>query len=320
MLARVADSLYWMSRYLERAEHTARLLDVNLHGQLDQQRDLSGRQWERVLKSLTVPVTEAALRDPAGMVERLIFDPTARHSVVGCIGLARQNAREVREQISTEMWEQLNRLYLHIQRLSRYEASEGQRYEFFQLIKQGSHLFRGIAGATLSREEGWHFIELGRYLERVTGTVNLLDAHVVDYREAADGPAAADQYQEWVGLLKSCTALEAYWRVHTANIQPEKAAAFLLLDAEFPQSVRFGVEAVQSSLDSLAESVPNLKRSDVHRRVGKVLSALSFDSIEEIVARDMHAFLTNIRVGCSDVHHAVYLGCITYPIDQALIV
>ena len=320
MLARVADSLYWMARYLERAEHTARLLDVNLHGQVDQKREITDRRWALVLKSLAIPHADDSLEEPERVVDRLIFDPTRRQSVVSCITAARKNAREVREQISTEMWEQLNKLFLYVQTSQARGISEGLRYEFFQEIKQGSHLFHGITSTTLSREEGWYFIQLGRYLERVTATVNLLDAHVIDYREALDASGAADQYLEWVGLLKSCTALEAYWRVHTANIQPEKAAAFILLDRDFPHSVRFGVETVKVSLEALAEDIPNLKRSDARRRVGKLLSALSFDSFEEIVARDMHAFLGSIRTGCADVHNAVYVGCITYPIDHALIV
>ena len=233
MLSRVADSLYWMSRYLERAEHTARVLDVNLHGGLDQRPESSRPRWGRVLQSLSVPVTGAALDDPQSTIDRLTFDPAHPSSVVACIVSARQNAREVREQISTEMWEQLNRMFLHVQR-TKQRSSDAQAYEFFQVIKQGSHLFQGITSTTLSREEGWYFIQLGRYLERVTATVNLLDAHLAPHAgEPLDPMASADQYLEWVGLLKSCGALEAYWRVHTANIVAHKGTAFLLLDRDF---------------------------------------------------------------------------------------
>jgi len=317
MLSRVADSLYWMSRYLERAEHTARVLDVNLHARLDQKPDTSGRRWARVTRSLSLPGTMVE-SEPLAVVERLAFDRAEPNSVVSCIVSARQNAREVREQISTEMWEQLNRLYLHVLRAQRGGSTDGQTYEFFQVIKQGSHLFQGITSSTLSREEGWYLIELGRYIERVTGIVNLLDAHFLDYRESSDPDSSADQYLEWVGLLKSCTALEAYWRVHTANILPERGAAFLILDPDFPHSVRFGIDRMRGSLEALAAEIPGLRRSDVHRRVGKLLSSVSYDSIEEIVARDMNAFLGGIRAGCEQVHDAVYRTCISYPIDHAL--
>jgi uncharacterized alpha-E superfamily protein len=318
MLSRVADSLYWMSRYLERAEHTARVLDVNLHGGLDQRPESSLPRWARVLKSLSVSVSERSLEDPQALIDRLTFDPGHPSSVVSCIVSARQNAREVREQISTEMWEQLNRMYLHVQR-TRQRTSDGQAYEFFQGIKQGSHLFQGITSTTLSREEGWYFIQLGRYLERVSATVNLLDAHLAPpIGEPLDPMASADQYLEWVGLLKSCAALEAYWRVHTANIVAHKGTAFLLLDADFPHSVRFGIDTVRASLDALSTEIPALKRNDVHRRLGKLLSALSFDPIEEIVGRDVQIFLANIRAGCRDVHAAIYETCISYPVDHAV--
>lgn len=317
MLSRVADSLYWMSRYLERAEHTARVLDVNLHGGLDQRRDPSNQRWGRVLKSLSVPLSEDGLEDPQPLIDRLTFEPTHPSSVVNCIITARQNAREVREQISTEMWEQLNRMYLHVQR-TQQRATDGRTYEFFQLIKQGSHLFQGITSTTLSREEGWYFIHLGRYLERVTATVNLLDAHLAVQGEPRDPIASADQYLEWVGLLKSCAALEAYWRVHTANIVARKGTEFLLLDADFPHSVRFGLDTVRAALDALSSEIPALKRSDVHRRLGKLLSALSFDPVEEIVGRDVQLVLGHIRSTCKDVHSAIYETCISYPVDLAV--
>jgi uncharacterized alpha-E superfamily protein len=317
MLSRVADSLYWMSRYLERAEHTARVLDVNLHGGLDQRRERSTQRWGRVLKSLSVPASARALEDPQALIDRLTFDPTHPSSVVSCIITARQNARDVREQISTEMWEQLNRLYLHVQR-TQHRLTDGQTYEFFQLIKQGSHLFQGITSTTLSREEGWYFIQLGRYLERVSATVNLLHAHLMIQGEPGDPIASADQYLEWVGLLKSCAALEAYWRVHTANIVAHKGTAFLLLDADFPHSVRFGVDTVRSALDALSTEIPALKRSDVHRRLGKLISALSFDPVEEIVGPNVQSVLGSIRSACRDVHGAIYETCISYPVDHAV--
>jgi uncharacterized alpha-E superfamily protein len=318
MLSRVADSLYWMSRYLERAEHTARVLDVNLHGGLDQRREEPERRWRRVIRSLSVPVPEGGLSDPHALADRLTFDPTHPGSVVSCIVSARKNAREVREQISTEMWEQLNRLQLLVQRTRQRRPSDGQSYEFFQSIKQGSHLFQGIASTTLSREDGWYFIQLGRYLERVTATVNLLDAHLAPQAEPEDPMASADQYLEWVGLLKSCAALEAYWRVHTANIVAPKGMAFLLLDADFPHSVRFGIDTVRVSLDALSAEIPALKRSDVHRRLGKLLSTLSFDREEEIVGPNVQLLLASIRAGCRDVHNAIYEACISYPVEHAV--
>lgn len=318
MLSRVADSLYWMSRYLERGEHTARLLNVNLFGRLDQQAEGDGRRWPRVLRSLTVPIVEGQSLEPHSVVQRLSFDEDDPHSIVSSIGAARRSAREVREQISSEMWEQMNRLFLNVQRMRSMPLSDTNTYEFLQAIQQGSHLFQGITSTTMSRGEGWYFMQLGRFLERVTATVNLLDAHLRDYAGAEQLAGSPDEYLEWANLLKSCTALEAYCRVHTANILPERGASFLLLDPDFPHSVRFGVDMVRAALEALSASAPLLRSSDVHRRLGKLISALSFDLIEEIVARDVHKFLADIRTRAFEIHDAVYLSCITYPIDQAL--
>jgi uncharacterized alpha-E superfamily protein len=260
---------------------------------------------------------EPAAAEPQIMARTLSFDASVPASIVNSIASARQNAREVREQISTEMWERLNRLYLHVQQTNQGVFWEGQAHPFFQEVKEGAHMFQGITDSTLSHEEGWHFIQLGRYLERVLATVSLLDAHFLDYQVNGDDPAA-DQYMEWVSLLKSCTAFEAYCRVHTANVLPQKVATFLLLDPDFPHAVRFGIGMVRKALDALAETTPALKQSEARRLVGKTASALSFDPIEDIMAQGMPAYLTQIRERCIHIHHAVYDACLSYPIEFAL--
>jgi uncharacterized alpha-E superfamily protein len=315
MLSRVADSLYWMSRYLERAEHTARVLDVNLHGMIDQQPDVLDQRWARVLRSLRTGPIEGA-GDEHAIVHAVSFDPGIPASIVNSVSAARQNAREVREQISTEMWEQINRLNLHVQHTSRRRKWDGQEHAFFEAVKEGAHLFQGVADSTMSHDEGWHIIHLGRYLERVVATVDLLDAHFVDHR--VDDDPGGDIFPEWVGLLKSCTAFEAYTRVHTANVLPENVATFLLLDPAFPHAVRFGMGMVRSSLEALAETSPALKGSGALRLVGKTVSALSFDPIEDIMAQGVHDYLTGIRDRCALIHDATYAACISYPVEFAL--
>lgn len=318
MLSRVADNLYWMSRYLERAEHTARLLDVNLFGRLDQQPEGEDRRWARVLRSLAIPVKDGTGPEAHDVVQRLAFDSADTNSIVSCITKARRNAREVREQISSEMWEQMNRLYLHVERIRPTTFSDAVTYEFLQVIGHGSHLFQGITSTTMSRGEGWYFIQLARYLERVVATVNLLNAHLRDYAGSTVDTDSPDEYLEWANLLKSCTALEAYCRVHTAIILPQRGAAFLLLDRDFPHSIRFGMDVVRTSLDELSALSPLLKRNDIHRRLGKLLSSLNFDLIEEIVARDVYVYLAEISKRCAEVNVAVSEACINYPVDQAL--
>lgn len=319
MLSRVADNLYWMSRYLERAEHMARLLDVNLYASLDQNPEGDEVRWPLVLRSMGVPPVGSTESEFLDQVQSLIFDASNRYSIVSHVAAARNNAREVRELISSPMWEQMNRLHHYVTGTGASTPSDTRTYEFLQLIRRGSHLFHGIASSTMSRGDGWSILQLGRYLERVISTVSLLDEHLRRRGPAALGRRrGAEDYIEWVNLLQSCSALEAYCRIHTANIVPEKAAAFLLLDADFPHSIRFGIEMIEESLSRLSASSVMLQKSPVHRSLGKLRSSLGFDLIEEIYARDMSAFLRDIRSRCYEVDGALYAACIAYPIDQAL--
>ena len=317
MLARVADSLYWMARYLERAEHTARLLNVNLYGMLDGRAEVSTQRRARVLHSLRVEVSEElADRD---VVAALTYDSDVSSSIVRCVGLARQNAREVREEISTEMWEQINRLNLFVRGSDRDAVAQGTAHGFFQDVKEGSHLFQGITDATLSHDEGWHFVQLGRYVERLQSTVGLLGAHL-DATPDPGTDAESDAYTEWVDLLKSCTAYEAYCRAYSVHVDPDQVVEFLLLNPYFPHAVRFGARAIRFSLDALGDSIPQLKHSEAPRAVGKLTSTLQFDAVEEIMGGDVQAYLDRIRRRCQQVHQAIYDACIAYPIESALTV
>lgn len=315
MLARVADSLYWMARYLERAEHTARLLNVNLVGLLDARPEVSGPRRTRVLDSLRVTVPDDV--PDRDVVQALTYDTELSSSILRCVGLARENAREVREEISTEMWEQINRLNLAAGSTDREAVRRGTAHGFFQNVKEGAHLFKGITDATLSHDEGWHFIQLGRYTERLQATVSLLGAHLA----AAPAPghdAESDAYTEWVDLLKSCTAFEAYCRRYSVHVDFDCVVEFLLLDPHFPHSVRFGARAIRISLDALGDAIPQLKNSEAPRTVGKLTSALRFDAIEEILQGDVQAYLDDIRQRCQKVHQAIHDACIAYPIESAL--
>ncbi|MEM8599020.1 MAG: alpha-E domain-containing protein [Bacteroidota bacterium] len=317
MLSRVADSLYWMSRYLERAEHTARVLDVNRHGLLDQKTDVTQKRWTRVLRSLRVDLPDAA---PSNLARTVALDPALPDSIVRCVAAARQNAREVREEISSEMWEQINRLHLFVRAQQSGDDWENQAHGFFHKVKHGSHLFQGLTDSTMSHNEGWQFIQLGRYLERVAATVNLLDAHV-NMAALSNGNGRAlpsHSQQDWAGLLKSCTALEAYSRVHTANIQPDRAVEFLLLDAAFPHSVRFGSTMVERALDALADGAPTLKHSDLLRTAGRLTSATRFYDLSEMIYEGLPSHLDQIRGRCERIHQGVYDTFITYTVEFAV--
>jgi len=317
MLSRVAESLYWMSRYLERAEHTARLVDLNLNLMLDQSPAPGDRRWQRLLTALMVTQPPDAKEDAYNVAQTLTFDLSNRSSIVAYMTAARENARQVREQISSEMWEELNQLFLQIKRAGIENTWQAQPHHFFRGVKDGAHLFQGITDSTLSHSEGWHFIQVGRFLERVGATAALLDAHVSELIEDT-GVAVKGDYLEMVGLLKSCSAFEAYCKVYTADLSPERIAEFLLLNSEFPRSVRFAAEMIQSALNAIAETSATRKTCRANRLAGRLRASLSFSQIDEIMGSGLHSYLADIQRQCAQIHTAIYHQYVAYPIESAL--
>ena len=317
MLSRVADSLFWMSRYLERAEHTARLLDVQLNLMLEQVPDASGGRWMHLLRSLNIR-KEVEPEAVPEIPRSLTFDAKNDSSIVACVTAARENARQVREQISSEMWEQLNELYLQMLRARNDDLWLAEPHQFFHAVKQGAHLFQGITDSTMNHGEGWHFIQLGRFLERMGATAALIDAHF----GAFPGPAAREvrsrEYLEWVGLLKSCTAFEAYCKVYSADLRPDRVAEFLLLNSDFPRSVRFAAETIQTCLSGLSEFTRTSKSGRANRLAGRLRAALSFDQIDEIIGDDLHHYLDDIQRQGAQIHTAIHQLYIAYPIESAI--
>lgn len=315
MLSRVADSLYWMNRYLERAEHTARLLDLNLNLTLDQSPAVAGQRWQLVLQSLKVPAPEKL--DAYQATRYLTFDPDNKDSIVVCVKAARENARQIREQISSEMWEQLNRLYLMVLR-ARIEDIYAQPHEFYRPIKDGSHLFQGITDSIMCHGEGWHFIQLGRFIERASATSTLLDANLKALLNPADPPPGGMDYISWVALLKSCTSFESYCQTYTADLRPERITEFLLLNPVLPRSVRYAAEVIQSSLQTLAKLTGSDDGGRAERLAGRLRATLDYAQIDEITADNVHAFLEDIQRQCAQIHTAVLQQYITYSIEIAL--
>ncbi|GAC1538927.1 MAG: alpha-E domain-containing protein [Herpetosiphon sp.] len=310
MLSRVADSLYWMSRYLERAEHTARVLDVNAVLMLDQSQVAGQRveeqRWERMLASLDVPRPAAGAIDARTITAALTLDLSNRRSIASYIGSARDNARQVREHISSEMWEQLNRLYLEIRRSGIEEIWHAEPHAFFRRVKEGIHLFEGITNATLNEDEGWHFIEAGRYIERASETAGILDCYFTPFLKDRESTSNLTSYLDWVGLLKSRTAFEAYCQVYTADLRPEWIAEFLILNPNFPQSVRFAARHIQKALQAIARETGRRTESPAERLAGRLRTSLDYAQIDEIFAGDMHAYLLDIRRQCEQLHAAIH--------------
>jgi uncharacterized alpha-E superfamily protein len=312
MLSRVAESLYWMSRYLERAEHTARVIKVQLNLMLERETEDDDRHWRRVLKSLAVEMAEVKEGEAQAVAKSLIYSTDSRSSIVSCVMAARENSRQVREQISSEMWEQLNRMFHAVTRADAEEASDVS--DFLQAIKDGTHLFQGITDSTMTHGEGWQFIQAGRSLERASALATLLGVHFREFY----GKGAEPEPLEWIGLLRSCTAFEAYCKAYTADLRPDRIAEFLVLNASFPHSIRFSADALETAMKQVGAEVSSKRSARVERIAGRMQATLAFGQIDEIMTGGLQAYLETVLRQCSQAHSALYQTYITYPIEAAL--
>src|SRR6202165_883485 len=318
MLSRVAESLYWLSRYLERAEHTARLIDVHLNSMLDQASGDENLRWQRLLLSLRTPAPDGEV-DAYSVTRLLTFDESNTASIVSCIAAARENARQVREHISFEMWEQLNRLYLRVQQASMEQIWHAEPHRFLNSVKEGIYLFQGITDATMSHSEGWHFIRVGRFFERAISTANLLDTHFsVFLTEQSAYDNEPLDYLSWVELLRSCASFEAYCKVYTAAIRPANIAEFLLLNPELPRSIRFSCAMMQVALQAISKATRERSTGRAERLAGRLRATLDYDQIEDILHVHMNKYLENIQRQCALIHSGIYQAYIAYPIEVAL--
>jgi uncharacterized alpha-E superfamily protein len=317
MLSRVADSLYWMSRYLERAEHSARLVDVSLNMMLELGASASVEHQKMLLQSLNIKLGEDAppMADALAIARLLTFDRTNSNSIVSCIMTARENARQVREQISSEMYEQLNRLYLKVRSPDVMAEWDAQPYEFFADVKEGAHLFQGVTDDTISHGEAWQFIRVGRAMERAGATVRLLQAHCPSL---GVDDAAATNYLEWVGLLKSCTSFEAYCKQYTADMRPHRIIEFLLLDSEMPRSVRFCTDGIEAALEAIAEDTGRrVKDTRLLRVAGKLRATLDYVTVNDILQDGLPSFLEEIAAQSGQIHAALFSTYIRYTVETS---
>ncbi|SEC13047.1 alpha-E domain-containing protein [Terriglobus roseus] len=326
MLSRVADSLYWMSRYLERAEHTTRLLDVNLNLMLDEPQTSADRRWQRVLQALGSPKGAKFEGDAIALARCLTFDANVHASVLSCIIAARENARHVREQISTEMWQKLNSLYLQVTRPEMQsdmhaeallQQNEGPT-EFLGQVMEGVHQFQGVTDSTMSHGEGWQFIQVGRFMERASATAMLMEAYQPELWAKHDALPDSNEYLEWMGLLRSATAFEAYCKVYTADLAPDWILEFLLLDEDFPHSLRFSIDAMQHALEAVQDVSGGARSHNLSRISGRLRATLSYSSVEEIMSGDVVTYLREIQMQCREIHNAIYELYVDYSIQAAL--
>jgi uncharacterized alpha-E superfamily protein len=318
MLSRVADNLFWMSRYLERAEHTARLVDVTLDLMPDRSAEDNRRAWADVFTALKLSLPDFAALNANQLTQELTLENGNSGSIFAHIVAARENARQIREHISPEMWEQLNRLYLGLKHKSIKEMLRNQPHEFFQTVKEGTHLFQGITNSTMHHGEGWYFIQLGQFIERADNTAALLNIHLQDPPGPEQQAISTSQYLRWVSLLRSCTAFEAYCKVYTPDTRFDRIAEFLLLNAEFPHSIHFAVSTMRTALQTIAEVTDTPKNNVLNRQAGRMKAMLDYVQIDEVLSTDLHSYLDSIQQQCAKIYGLIYQTYINYPADQKL--
>ena len=322
MLSRVAHSLYWMARYLERAENTARLVDVNLQLLLDFHagEDGPGDHWLPIVDSTGdrerfLELYPDAPPGGSSVVEFLVFDPRNPNGLVESVSRARENARTVRDQLTSELWEQINRLYLFLrspEARARFEASPA---EFFAEVKEASLLLTGLGHATVMHGEGWQFVETGRYLERADQTTRILDV----LHAAFPARGVPDSWTErdaaaWAAVLRSCSAWDAYKSLYGASVEPTRVVGFLLLNEDFPRSVRFCAEELDSALRRISGVAAGRFGNTAEQRSGRFLAELRFASVEDLLAEHgLHAWLDLVQLRLAAIGEAV---ASTY-VDQA---
>jgi uncharacterized alpha-E superfamily protein len=307
MLSRVADSIYWMSRYVERAENVARFIEVNLNLMLDSRSDMS-QQWLPLVYT-TGDHEDFEKRYEAktqeNVIRFLVTDQENPNSVISCVRAARENARSVREIISSEMWIQLNTFYLMLNAISENQHSLEHPSEFVGRVRQGSHLFAGTTDATMSHGEAWHFGRLGRMLERADKTSRILDVkYYILLRSVEDVGTPFDDIQ-WAALLRSASAFEMYRKKH-GRIEPKGVVEFLMLDKEFPRAVLSCLSSAQASLHAISGTPLGAFRHPAEKSLGLLCSELSYAGVEDILKVGLHEYVDGLQSQINEVGAGIF--------------
>lgn len=304
VLSRDADSMYWMSRYVERAEHVARLLLIHSNllvdvGDLDE--ILEEQIWHSIL-SITFVEPPPESRGTLGqrIMRHMTFFPGNSNSIFNCITRARENARGIREAISAEMWEHLNTLYWSFcadDVLSRYEESPDA---FFRSVMNSSMLFQGLAHHTLAHDEQWQFGQLGKYLERTIVTCRIIETKFELLRTASTVMDPPLRNLHWMGVLRSCCSIEAYRHANLGDMDPLKIAAFLILSKDFPRTIRYGVREARRAMEAIRQATSPLRVIDAERILARLDSQLEYAEMSEILIKGVPQYVHDIQQAVND--------------------
>jgi uncharacterized alpha-E superfamily protein len=307
MLSRVADSIHWMGRYVERAENLARFVDVTYHLNLDLPAPVH-EQWQPLVSTTGDQRWFAehygeANRD--NVMRFLTFDSEYPNSIISCLRAARENARSIRETISSEMWEHLNHFYHMVNAAADDERVLQSPQIFFNEVKLSSHLFRGITDGTMSHGEGWHFVRLGRHLERADKTSRILDVkYYVLLPSVKDVGTPIDDLQ-WSAVLRSVSGFEMFRKCHH-SITPERVVSFLMLDRLFPRAIMYCLNAANDSLHAISGCPADTFWNLAEKRMGQLRSELAYTQVSDIMTSGLHEFVDAFQTKLNTVGDAMH--------------
>ena len=305
MLSRTADHLFWMNRYTERAENTARLLDVNYQTSLlPQSEAVAQAGWQGLLSISELLPAYKKKHDvirPKEVMDFMVKDESNPSSIVSCLIAARENARAVRGTLTTEVWETQNQTWLEVKRMIKNDEFEKDPSQFFEWVKFRSHLSRGVTVGTMLMDEALYFMRLGTFLERADNTARLVDVkfHAVesDFYGTANGKDQEYDFYHWSAILRSVSGFEVYRKVYRDVIRPERVAELLILRPDMPRSLHASLNEVVANLGMVA----NDQSSETQRRAGKLRAELQYGRIDEILATGLHAYLTQFLDRVNDL-------------------
>jgi len=306
MLSRVAESIFWMSRYIERADNTARFIDVNIRLILDIPMDIN-LQWEpmiRVTGDSDLFTKQRRSPNQENVVNFLVFDRNYPNSVISCVNLARENARTIREIISTEMWRCINEFYLFLLNpMARSEAFASPN-SFFTKIKNYSQLLAGITESTMVHNEGWHFSRMGRFLERADKTSRILDVKYFIILPEVDYVGTAFDTLQWAALLRSASALDMYRKQHH-QITSSNVTQFLFFEPDFPRSVKYCLRECDKSIHDVTGAPMGSYSTLAERQMGMLLAEIEYADVTEILQAGLHEYIDTFQLKLNRVGDAI---------------
>jgi uncharacterized alpha-E superfamily protein len=309
MLSRVADSVYWMNRYIERAENYARFIGVNFNLALDLPPNVN-EQWEPLLIAtadnfLFYQHYDEPTRE--NVINFMTFDKRNPNSIFSCLSYARENGRTIRESISKEMWENLNELYLWIRDVKpKAEWDLNHMQEFYTQVRNGTQLYYGIVDATITRNEAWHFGRLGRFMERADKTSRFLDVSYFTLLPDSDVTGSTLELVLWTAVLKSVSAYNMY-RQQYQTLTPTHIAEFLILDKLFPRAMAHCIRQAELSLYEISGTpLTNRFSNQAEKMMGKLRSEIEFTEVEDIFSTGLHQYLDQFQIRGNEVSKSIF--------------